>query len=330
MMRVIPARLLLFVASFWACQLPPASALAFELALPIACVPGEDCFIQNLPDRDPGPGMRDFTCASLGYDGHDGTDFALASLAAMEEGVEVLATASGVVRGLRDGMPDISIRAANAPALDGRDCGNGIAITHEDGWETQYCHMKQGSIVVHEGQRVTAGAVLGQVGLSGNTEFPHLHLTVRNNGDWVDPFDPDDRDSCATPSAPLWAKALVPAPGGLINIGLATEVPDYEQVKDGLTATDNLSADAPALVLWAQYFGNRVGDRVVLTLTGPHNFQISESITLDRAQARGFRAYGKRLHDPAGWPRGDWRAEAALMRDGLVVDRREMAFRIED
>lgn len=329
-MCVIPSRLLLLAASVWAVWLPPAPAAAFELALPIACTPNEDCFIQNLPDRDPGPEARDASCASLSYDGHDGTDFALPTLAAMEAGVEVLASAPGIVRGLRDGMPDISIRAPGAPSLEGRDCGNGVALTHEGGWETQYCHMKQGSIIVREGQRVAAGEVLGQVGLSGNTEFPHLHLTVRQNGEWVDPFDPDDRTTCNTPSPPLWAEALPPAPGGLISIGLATEVPDYAQVKDGLPPQNSLPGTAPALVLWAQYFGNRAGDRLDLTLSGPQNTRISETITLDRTQARGFRAFGKRLRDPAGWPRGDWLAEAALIRDGIEIDRQTVPFRVGD
>ena len=87
---------------------------------------------------------------------------------------------------------------------------------------------------------------------------------------------------------------------------------------------------APALVLWAQYFGNRAGDRLDLTLSGPQNTRISETITLDRTQARGFRAFGKRLRDPAGWPRGDWLAEAALIRDGIEIDRQTVPFRVGD
>ena len=55
---------------------------------------------------------------------------------------------------------------------------------------------KKDSIVVKKGQRVAMGAILGQVGLSGKTQFPHVHLSVRHNGTVVDPFDPDSRDTC--------------------------------------------------------------------------------------------------------------------------------------
>ena len=82
--------------------LAPASAGAFELQFPVACMPGQNCHIQHLPDRDPGPERRDFACGTLTYDGHDGTDIALPSLSAMEAGVDVLAAADGVVRGARD------------------------------------------------------------------------------------------------------------------------------------------------------------------------------------------------------------------------------------
>ena len=82
-----------------------------HLALPLDCTLGESCFIQNYVDDDPGPGAADFTCGALTYDGHKGTDFALTSIAAMEAGVTVRAAAPGVVRGVRDGMPDTGLDA---------------------------------------------------------------------------------------------------------------------------------------------------------------------------------------------------------------------------
>ena len=82
-------------ALFAAAALPAAAQPA--LLMPVDCTLGETCFIQNYPDHDPGPGFADFTCGSLGYDGHDGTDVALLSLAAMRAGVAVLAPADGTV-----------------------------------------------------------------------------------------------------------------------------------------------------------------------------------------------------------------------------------------
>ena len=107
---------------------PAFPAGAFDFAQPIACTLGETCHVQNYVDRDPGPGTADVGCGNLTYDGHDGTDFALPNLAAMQAGVQVLAAAPGRVRGIRDGMPDIAISDPAAPPLNGRDCGNGVAI----------------------------------------------------------------------------------------------------------------------------------------------------------------------------------------------------------
>src|SRR5262249_323708 len=124
------------------------------------------------------------------YDKHNGIDIRLLDMAAQKRGVAVLAAAPGRVARLRDGVQDISIRTPGAPSVDGRECGNGVVIDHGGGWETQYCHLAQGSVRVKVGETVKAGTPLGLVGLSGDTEFPHLHITVRHAGQVVDPFAP--------------------------------------------------------------------------------------------------------------------------------------------
>ncbi|NUB44430.1 M23 family metallopeptidase [Fertoebacter nigrum] len=300
--------------------LAATAAGAFDLQMPLDCTLGDTCFIQQYVDRDPSPGVTDFTCGPLAYDGHEGTDFALPSLAAMQTGVAVRAAAPGVVKGGRDGMPDIAVNTPGAPPLEGRDCGNGVLIEHDGGWQTQYCHMKQGSVAVRAGDVVAAGAVLGQVGLSGNTEFPHLHLTLRRDGRTIDPFDPDEVLTCGAPPAPaLWATPLPYQPGGLIALGFATEVPAFDALKAGLASPATLPADAPALVLWAYAFGSRAGDALVLAITGPAGQIINESMALDRTQAQLFRAAGLRL-PPAGWPAGSYSGTATLVRGNETID----------
>ena len=155
---------------------------------PLACSVGHTCFIQHYVDHDPEGAPRDPFCGPKTYHGHDGADIRLPDMAAQRSGVGVLAAADGVVTGLRDGMPDVSVREGGFDAIKNRECGNGLMISHGGGWTTQYCHMRQGSLRVRSGQHVRAGDVLGQVGLSGDTEFPHLHLSVRLNGGIVDPF----------------------------------------------------------------------------------------------------------------------------------------------
>lgn len=41
-----------------------------------------------------------------------------------------------------------------------------------------YAHLKPGSVQVEEGDTVSAGKVLAQVGNTGNTSAPHLHVHV--------------------------------------------------------------------------------------------------------------------------------------------------------
>jgi len=60
--------------------------------------------------------------------------------------------------------------------VKGKECGNGVVITHGDGYETQLCHLKQASIIVQKGDQVKKGDILGFVGTSGASEFPHVHF----------------------------------------------------------------------------------------------------------------------------------------------------------
>lgn len=294
------------------------------LDLPIDCVLGETCHIQQFVDRDPGQGATDFRCGPLTYDGHQGTDFALPTLAAQTQGVEVLAAAPGRVSGIRDGMADILQGGPGAPDVTGRECGNGILIDHGDGWQTQYCHLALGSVTVATGETVQAGQRIGLVGLSGMTQFPHLHLTLRRNGQIIDPFAPDEAAGTGTcqpdPGEALWRTPLDYAPGGLIAAALATGVPDYDAIKAGLPEP-SLSIGEP-LVLWAYLFGGQAGDVLSMTATGPEGTIFEHDILLNRTQAQLFRAFGRRAPD-GGWEPGPYRTVVTLTRDGVVIDRLE-------
>lgn len=56
--------------------------------------------------------------------------------------------------------------------------GNYVLLGRRDGTTVVLAHLKQGSLRVRPGDRVVAGQWLGQVGNSGNTSRPHLHLGV--------------------------------------------------------------------------------------------------------------------------------------------------------
>lgn len=288
---------------------------AFELAFPAGCTLGQDCYIQQYHDHDPGSEATDYTCGPLSYDGHDGTDIALPTRADMAAGVAVLAAAPGVVKGLRDEVADA------APFPTGQDCGNGVVIDHGNGWETQYCHLKQGSVQVKTGEPVTTGTILGQIGQSGRAEFPHVHFAVRHNGTKIDPFAPE-AIACGAAGDDLWAGDLPHQPGGILGLGLTDRVPEFDAIKAGLPSP-NLPTTVPALVVWVYVFGPRAGDAILVELIGPEGALVSERVQMERTQALAFRAVGRKLTLPA-WPAGTYSASATLMRDRAELSRQEM------
>jgi len=307
--------------------LPAAPVAAGDpvLGLPIDCTLGQTCYIQHHVDRDPGPGVRDYRCGGLSYDGHKGTDFATDTLARMHSGVNVLASAAGQVVRMRDGVPDQIYSSANAAEVDGRECGNGVVLLHDGGWETMYCHMKQGSVQVSKGDQVLAGAVLGQVGLSGKTQFPHVHLTVYRNGRMVDPFDLSNVDTCNPDTIDqtvrdMWQTPPEYHPGGLINAGFAPGIPDYSDVQAGTAAQATLPTDTPALVLFGFSFGGHKGDVIHLEITGPQGPFFTQHTTLNKDQRRFFRAAGKRLKQ-GRWPTGIYTGTVRMMRGGTELSQ---------
>lgn len=307
----------------------PVAAKDLSLDLPIDCTLGDSCFVQQFVDRDTGPAQSDYRCGSLTYEGHKGTDFALPSLAAMTVGVDVLAAADGMVAATRSDMPDAIHGPKDAPDIAGKECGNGVLIKHSDGWETQYCHLKMDSIIVKRGQKVEPGDVLGEVGLSGKTQFPHVHLSVRKNGNIVDPFDADDTLTCdGTQINSLWTAEMPYVAAGVISLGFSTIVPEYETVKIGIPHLDTLPKDAPALVLWGYAYGGRQGDILELVINGPRGEMTRHQALLEKPQAQFFRAAGKR-NTGAGWPTGSYTGTVTLKRGTVELGRRSLIIQIE-
>jgi murein DD-endopeptidase MepM/ murein hydrolase activator NlpD len=302
----------------------PASARDPVFNPPIDCTLGRDCYIQKYFDHDPGPGVQDYTCGPLANDAHTGTDFALFNLAAMQKGVDVGAAAPGRVRATRDSMPDISVKHPDAPDITGKECGNGVMIDHGGGWQTQYCHLRRGSITVERGRKVAKGAVLGQIGLSGETEYPHVHLAVYKDGIAVDPFAPPLREgvfTCGAPGQnPLWQTLLPYVGGGVLDAGISAQVPEYSAVKAGVIHTTPLPANTPALVLWAYAYGGRNDG---LELTGPAGPVAKTDIEIDKTIALFFR--GIRTGLPADtWPPGTYSGTANLIRNGITIGHRSI------
>lgn len=297
----------------------PVAAETPFLELPIDCELGRTCYIEDYVDHDPAPGrQRDFACGLNSRDGHKGTDIALLSFDAMETGIAVKAAAPGRVLRVRDGMAD----DITMPGVtDDNACGNAAIIDNGDGWQTLYCHMKRGSVTVEPGQEVAAGDKLGEVGLSGRTTHPHVHLTLYRDGELVDPFYPSDVESCGESEETLWKDPPVYYRTGLLTAGFSTAVPSMEDVNSGAARAEVIASDAP-LVVYAHAGHAISGDVLTIWATAPDGTEIFRNEeTLADPQVSQMRAFGRRAPD-GGWPGGDYLGQAQITRDGTVIAHR--------
>ena len=273
-----------------------------DLGFPVKCTLGTDCWVVNYMDSDPAEGSAvDHQCGHLTYDAHKGTDIAVRDWVTMEKGVEVTAAAAGTVIRVRDGETD---EARTPEQLDevqksGRECGNGVLIGHGEGWQTMYCHMKQGSIAVQRGQAVMPGEKLGLVGHSGFVEFPHLHIGVLYHKKPLDPFTGQEaKGKCDLPGTPLWRKdaGLGYVPGSIYAAGFDDAVPDFEAIKHDAGGLQQMRPDAGALTFWVAMFGVSKGDRIRLEIRDPAGRVFSaQDIVQERDRARQFYYVGEKL-----------------------------------
>jgi hypothetical protein len=302
-----------------------------SLALPIACQLGTTCFIQNYMDGDPSSGIRDYNCGDRTYDGHDGTDIRLPSLEAQRAGVDVVAAAAGTVTGVRDGMADISIRAPGAQSVKGRECGNGVVLTHSGGWVTQYCHMARGSIRVKKGQSVEAGDPLGRVGLSGDTEFPHLHFAVRLQTTKIDPFAYGARGGECGGGASLWNASLRTElhyrQREVINMGFAAGPVTMEEIESGEAQRHPPEPNSLALVAYVRAIGLEAGDAIELAISAPDGSLVAQQRDnpLDHSKAQYFLMVGRKRH-AAPWPGGVYTARYKVQHESKDVLEKTFTF----
>ena len=311
-----------------------AMAETLILSLPLQCTLHKTCFIQNYVDIDPSPGIQDYHCGQAAYDGHKGTDFRVVSAVDAQKGVAVIAAAAGRVKALRDGIQDRLIdKTTTSPK--GRECGNGVVIDHGQGWETQYCHMRQGSIRVRKGQQLERGTPIGLVGYSGKAQFAHLHLSVRHKGGVIDPFTSQGADGrCGRDvEQGLWQagtkETLQYRRGELIEVGFADRPVGSRDLEEGKAVRSPVLPVAKAIVFYARFINLEKDDRLRLVLKGPSGL-LAQNTTkpLKRHEAQSVIYVGRKLRNKR-WPSGSYRGQVQLLRSGAVMLDQEMALFLE-
>ncbi|MDP3739258.1 MAG: M23 family metallopeptidase [Hyphomonadaceae bacterium] len=91
-------------------------------------------------------------------------------------GATILAPCAGTIVGVTDGLSDMPVPQRDRAHL----AGNHVLLDCK-GYIVVLAHMAPGSIGVKAGDVLEAGARLGEVGNSGNTDEPHLHMHVQRD-----------------------------------------------------------------------------------------------------------------------------------------------------
>lgn len=304
---------------------------------PVACTLGDNCWIINYFDTDPSQGVADFKCGHRSYDGHKGVDFAVASETQMNEGVNVLAAQDGIVMGARDGMDDLPKTDEDKKRINqqNKDCGNGVRLQHDNGYVTQYCHMKRGSINVQSGQFVKAGDVIGQVGQSGFTSFPHVHFSIEKDGQHIDPYTAlPAGEGCNLKASHLWDSTnqalLSYTPASIFNGGLTTKAPDFNLIRKlGHTPAGPLRTSTKALYFWVALFGARDKDTLILEIKSPDGEVLNKS-TIAFPRDRALEYMGLR-HRSNGieYRKGAYTGHAKLIRDNKLIAQQSFSIRLQ-
>ena len=317
-------RVLLFLAAGALSLFTPSSQAISDnaptLEWPVDCILGETCWVARYMDRSSNGDRLDHACGKRTQNNHKGTDITLSDTGKMARGVSVNAAAAGTVFRLRDGMANDLLQKEGRSAIKGRECGNAIILQHAGGWQTQYCHLQENSFLVQVGDSVEAGDPLALIGLSGESEFPHLHFMVRapqtneNSNRDIDPFDSGrfKDNQCDAPDISLWSHETPYQEAALLPPVIDTE----RRSRATMWAPQNetLPANSDALIVQARGFHALAGDTWRIRLTDPSGkVRVNQTIE-QKADRQRILAFAGLRKPPSGFKTGVWHAEVQLVR----------------
>jgi len=299
-----------------------------ELILPVSCRLEENCWLVNYPDIDLTEGLKDYSNGIFTYNGNLGTEIAIQSLPQMQKGIPVVAAQDGTVVFTTNNVED------NLPLAQGINvnelpfCGNSVVLEHGMGWQTVYCHLKKGSVSVKKGDFVRKGNKIAEVGASGRAVFPHLYFTVLGDGVSFDPFT--GRQLSVNEGAegktemkrykPFWSPAvkdILPyREVAVVNVGVATEDPTLDSVKEGEYQDVEIQTDANSIVLWIYGFHFQKGDFIKAVLQNPAGTKVSYEMKTINTDEREKVVFFRVLKPNDGWKAGKYKGSFEVMRPG--------------
>ena len=246
--------------------------------------------ITNYVDQNPGVGISDYRSeagvSGKSYDGHNGIDIAIPTFREMDSGVNVYAIHSGLVVEVEESFPD-----RNTSCVSNQ--WNTVTVAQNDGNRVYYGHLKTNSAVVEPGQQVAKGELLGQVGSSGCSTAPHLHLELRSGSNGVvDPFLTNQ-----------WCDAPAYEPPVTVFTGVLLEAPanQYTDALKDPPADINAIAVGRSLLPILHSANGSIGDTVGVRVLNPNgDVHIESAITFSNAERHGSWVFNAGIVDQAG------------------------------
>ncbi len=127
------------------------------------------------------------------------------------------------------------------------------------------------------------------MGLSGNTEFAHLHFGLRQNGKPIDPLAYGTPNDACGGGTSLWAPRLTSSlsyrPLAILNAGFAAHAVTSEEIEAGDSIGPPPTSKSDTVVASVRAIGLEAGDVQQLRLTAPDGNVVAQ-YTAPRALAR--------------------------------------------
>lgn len=195
-------------------------------------------------------------------------------------------------------VDDGEVTAVETGCGRSRDCGDGwgnyIKIKHpsvgDGGYETQYAHLKSGSIDLKVGDKVTAGQEIATMGTTGQSDGIHLHFELWHNGARVDNYPHFAwEDATYTPG---WDNYAGPhtgdpcTPGGSTRGQQSSDNRSQTCEVDGPKKTGNgLIGDTEAEQVYHFFSGHGFSDAAIAGILG--NLMQESGVRAKMIQGRG-------------------------------------------
>lgn len=302
---------------------PDTHALELKFSIPIECKFGEDCFLLNQVEK--------VECAQLPFSTKDGVIFIAKHDALVRDGIKILASQDGRVKAVRSNVDD-----QDKSTVGIAPCGNGLIITHANGYETQYCYLRKDSIKLKKGDKVKEGQELGLMGMSGNINYPALLFTLKQKNKHIDPFTNNhaSKDCGYNSDKSLWnseaIKAMIHSGTIITNYGFTTEEPEIAKARNGDYNIMTIAGNTNIIGYFIDLIGVYEGDLIFIEMLSPDGYKIvSYQKKFVDFNPRAFahivyKNQSQKLNE------GEYKISFKLLRQGSIIIEKQDSLKIRE